>query len=295
MNSSSKSDSSGVLSREHCNRPAPASVAAARHPDDAEQLQIRIHGPAWRPTLVYLPGLHGDWTLVGSFRAAVAGRVRFVEFTYPRTLVWSLEDYAQAVEAALLANGIDRGWVLGESFGSQVAWHLCRAPGRFHAEGLILANGFARHPCTWGVRLAQQLCGGVSPTWLTRFLFVYERYARFRHRRAPETLASLGEFLARRTELDRQAVKHRLSLIAEGDVRALAREIHLPVYYLAGLFDPIVPWPVVRCWLRSNCPGYRGGKTVWLADHNVLGTAPRTAAELVLHWMSRGPVEIRSP
>ncbi len=42
-----------------------------------EPIQIRIHGDAARPVLVYLPGLHGDWTLVSSFRAAVAGRVRF--------------------------------------------------------------------------------------------------------------------------------------------------------------------------------------------------------------------------
>ena len=52
-----------------------------------ERLQIRIHGDASRPSLIHLPGMHGDWTLVSSFRAAVAGRVRFVEFSYPQTTV----------------------------------------------------------------------------------------------------------------------------------------------------------------------------------------------------------------
>ena len=61
--------------------------------------QLRIHGDASLPTLIYLPGLHGDWTLVGGFREAVDGRVRFVEMTYPRTLTWSLDDYAAAIEA----------------------------------------------------------------------------------------------------------------------------------------------------------------------------------------------------
>jgi len=89
-----------------------------------EELLVRVHGDASLPTLVYLPGLHGDWTLVTSFRAAVAGRVRFVEFTYPRTVTWSLEDYADAIESALIEHGIDRGWLLGESFGSQPAWRL---------------------------------------------------------------------------------------------------------------------------------------------------------------------------
>ena len=56
-----------------------------------EKLQLRVYGDASLPTLIYLPGMHGDWTLIGGFRNAVAGRVRFVEMTYPRTLTWSLD------------------------------------------------------------------------------------------------------------------------------------------------------------------------------------------------------------
>ena len=89
-----------------------------------EQLQLRVHGEASLPTLIYLPGLHGDWTLVGGFLQALDGRVRFVEITYPRTLDWSLDDYAAAIEAALAQNGITSGWLLGESFGSQPLWAL---------------------------------------------------------------------------------------------------------------------------------------------------------------------------
>ena len=44
-----------------------------------EQLEIRIHGDGSLPTLIYLPGLHGNWTLVGNFRRALNGRLRFVE------------------------------------------------------------------------------------------------------------------------------------------------------------------------------------------------------------------------
>jgi hypothetical protein len=32
---------------------------------------VRVHGDANRATLVYLPGVHGDWTLVGAFRRAL--------------------------------------------------------------------------------------------------------------------------------------------------------------------------------------------------------------------------------
>ena len=119
----------------------------------AEELQLRVHGEASLPTLIYLPGLHGDWTLIGGFRKAIGEKVRFVEFTYPRTLTWSLDDYAAAIETALAQNGITGGWLLGESYGSQVLWALL-ARGKFQAQGAILAGGFVKHPMRWAVRLA---------------------------------------------------------------------------------------------------------------------------------------------
>src|SRR5256885_7891459 len=142
----------------------------------------------------YLPGMHGDWTLVSSFRAAIAGKVRFVEFTYPRTTTWSLEDYARSIEESLLANGIDDGWLLGESFGSQPAWQIIkhalagvrpsRAPAApaatgargdarvpavsgFHPRGLILAGGFVRHPVIWAVRMAGRV-SSLVPLWYVK-------------------------------------------------------------------------------------------------------------------------------
>jgi hypothetical protein len=60
----------------------------------SEQLQMRIYGDVSLPALVYLPGLHGDWTLIPSFRNALEMKVRFVEMTYPRTLAWPIQDYA---------------------------------------------------------------------------------------------------------------------------------------------------------------------------------------------------------
>ena len=77
--------------------PVWVSVLHQRTMGEWNELQMRSHGEAERPTLIYLPGLHGDWTLVSSFRGALGNRVRFVEFTYPRTVTWSLEDHARAV------------------------------------------------------------------------------------------------------------------------------------------------------------------------------------------------------
>ena len=258
----------------------------------AEELQLRIHGDASSPTLIYLPGLHGDWTLIGGFRHALAGRARFVEVTYPRTLSWSLDDYAAAVEMALEQHGITRGWLLGESFGSQPLWALI-GRGRFAAQGVILAGGFVKHPMRRTVRLAEKLTDRISNAFFVWIIFSYAKIARFRYRRSPEVLATIDEFVARRTELDRRAAQHRLHLIAENDPRPIASQTVLPVFGLSGWLDPIVPWPCVWHWLRKNCPSLRDYKVLWGADHNVLSTAPRKAAEQVLEWMNQRSQESR--
>jgi pimeloyl-ACP methyl ester carboxylesterase len=250
-----------------------------------EQIQIRVYGDASKPTLIYLPGLHGDWTLVGGFRRAIADRVQFVEMTYPRTLTWSLEDYAREIEGALEDHGITSGWLLGESFGSQVVWPMVERK-RFKAEGVILAGGFVRHPMQWGVRLAERIAGGISLGLITLLLFGYAKVARFRYRHSPETRASIHEFIARRTELDRQAAKHRLRLVAESDLCRAAQEVNIPVYGLSGIMDPVVPWFWSRSWLKKNCASLRDYKILWGADHNVLGTAPDAAAEQVSRWLT---------
>jgi pimeloyl-ACP methyl ester carboxylesterase len=254
---------------------------------EPEQLRIRVLGDASLPTIVYLPGLHGDWTLITSFRAALANRARFVEITYPRSLTWTIPDYATAIESALRDANITSGWILGESFGSQITWELAGRPqSAFKPLGIILAGGFVKHPIKWGPATLRRIGEHTSMKGCYRQLKIYAWYARFRHRHAPEIRASISEFVARRTDVDRQAMRQRLTLIDQFDPRPIARRTTLPVYYLGGLIDPLVPWPIVRRWLRKNCPGYRGGKTFWLADHNVLATSPVPAANLVLKWMA---------
>jgi pimeloyl-ACP methyl ester carboxylesterase len=278
-----------------------------------DELQLRIHGEATLPTLIYLPGLHGDWTLVGGFLQALDGRVRFVEITYPRTLDWSLDDYAAAIEAALAKNGITSGWLLGESFGSQPMWALVeRASSRaadgtsicndesgssgasphpaagnhFQIEGMILAGGFVKHPMRWAMRLAERLTGRMSNALFVWIIFSYAKIAKFRYRHSLGVLARIDEFVARRTDLDRRAAQHRLHLIAGFDPRPIARQTKLPVFGLSGILDPIVPWPFIRRWLRRNCPALRDYKIIKNADHNVLGTSSRQAANQVLEWMN---------
>jgi hypothetical protein len=114
----------------------------------------------------------------------------------------------------------------------------------------------------------------------------YAKFARFRYRRSPETMANIQEFIARRTELDRQAAVHRLRLIAGSDFCAVAHAAKIPVFALTGFLDPIVPWLFVRPWLRKHCPALREYKIIWRADHNVLSTAANTSADQVMDWIN---------
>lgn len=250
-----------------------------------ETAQLRVHHPEIREaTLVYLPGLHGDWTLLAGFRQALGNRVRLVEITYPRTRTWSLEEYAAGIETALAQAGIDRGWLLGESFGSQVLWALVRRR-RFTVEGAILAGGFARHPMLWGVHFAWW-CLRVVPAALVRpILRIYAGVARVRFRHSPEVLAGVAEFVSRRTNADRLAALHRLRLIAHNDPRPVVQQLQVPLFLLAGAVDPIVPWCRLHGWFRRNCPTLRGRRIVWHADHNVLGTGPKAAARQISQWI----------
>jgi pimeloyl-ACP methyl ester carboxylesterase len=253
-----------------------------------EPVDIQIHFPSSSPTLIYLPGLHGDWTLIGGFREALNGRARFVELTYPRTLSWSLHDYAEGVEEALTRNQITSGWLLGESFGSQVIWPMLERK-KFKVEGVVLAGGFVRHPTTAGVRFAEWLVGSVSLALVTRILFGYARIARLRFRRSPETVNRVNEFIARRTRLDQQAAQHRLHLLARADFCNIAQAASLPIYAITGLLDPVVPWPLVRSWMKRNCPALRGYRIISGADHNVLSTSPYKSSDQIIDWINPRP------
>jgi pimeloyl-ACP methyl ester carboxylesterase len=258
-----------------------------------EKLQLRIYGDASLPTLIYLPGLHGDWTLIGGFRSRVLGRVRFVEMTYPRARSGSLDDYVAQIEDALAQNGISRGWLLGESFGSQLAWALL-ARGKFSAQGVILAGGFVRHPAHRFMRLTEGIVGKISVKLFVKIIFGYARFARFRYRDSPETLTTLDEFIARRSPQDKEAAQYRLHLIAQNDPRQTARTTTVPVYGLAGFLDPLVPWPHVRRWLKWYCPALRDFKVIRRADHNVLNTGTQEAAHWILEWMGAPAADARA-
>ncbi len=258
-----------------------------------ESLQLRVHAGEATPTLIHLPGLHGDWTLLGPFRAALGSGARLVETTYPRRPEWTLDDYAVALEIALRERGIERGWLLAESFSSQVAWQLLgrqeagRGAKGSEVAGLILVGGFVKHPWPWGVRVAHG-ASRATPLWLLkRLCALYGKSANRRCCATPEAAAEIDEFVRRRTiQADREAMTSRYRLIREADFRAVARRTRLPVFHLSGAIDPLVPWWHVVAWLKKDCPGFRASRIIRRAGHNVLLDAPGESVKQILEWIN---------
>src|SRR5690349_13200190 len=105
--------------------------------------ETRFYSNPGKPVLVYLPGVHGDSTLFTSFRIKAAHDLQIVEFSYPRSTTWSLVQYADFVLDELRRHDVKRGWLLAESYGSQVAWAILeRGSADLCVEGIILAAGF---------------------------------------------------------------------------------------------------------------------------------------------------------
>ena len=261
---------------------------------EEEPLLIRVHGDPSGPTMIHLPGIHGDWSMVGDFRREAVKHLCFVEFTYPRTTTWSMDQYGQAIYDSLLQHNIKHGWIMAESFGSQLAWKVLeiqrKSPQDFTPEGSILAGGFVQHMTLCGFKFLGFKIKFSIKTQFTILRYTGRRILK-RCLRDPLVKEDLMEFKKRRSQLDRDAVKHRLKIIAANDPRPVAAETHIPVYCMGGLIDLAVIFPHTRYWLWRHCPGYKGGYLmldpdlrVIGSDHHVLGRAKKAFA-IMSRWM----------
>jgi len=145
--------------------------------------------------------------------------------------------------------------------------------------------GVRASPVAMGRSISSKVVDDVSFAVITRILLGIRPSQRFRFAGRPETFDEIQQFVAGLTQRDLAPPNHRLHLVAQNDPAPWRAKFSVPLYGLSGLFDPVVPWFWVRRWLRGNCPGLKGYRIIWLADHNVLGTSPDVAAEQIRTWM----------
>lgn len=250
------------------------------------ELRLEAHGATTGPTLLYLPGVHGDNTLLGSFRARLGDDVHLLEVIYPVTASGTLTELATAVWQAAARVANRPVWLLAESFGSQVAWAMLSQTPPREVRGVILAGGFVRHPWPWAVRLTRLVLSQMTPGAIRAFFRIYPLWAGLAYRNAPVVATALPEFIARRQQpADHRALIQRLRLIEAADFRETVRQLRVPIWQLTGRWDPVVPWWSVRRWLRGNHAEYRGTAVRPGADHVVLATDAAGSVAAVRQWM----------
>jgi pimeloyl-ACP methyl ester carboxylesterase len=199
--------------------------ATTHAPFGATTAQARL------PTLVLLPGLHGTCELMQDFAAALGEDARVQAVDYPHDTVLGHAALADRVRPTL---PIGKPFVLlGESFSGPVALRL--AAERPHGlRGVVLSTSFAVNPRPALARFAN-LARAVPAQALPLGIFTFWLLGRWS---TPKLRAQFADVLAR---VDGEVLAERLIACLQADVRELLPDVDVPLLYLRGRHDRLVP------------------------------------------------------
>jgi hypothetical protein len=138
----------------------------------------------------------------------------------------------------------------------------------------------------WGVVFSQKTASAIPLGVITRALSGYASISKWRFRNQPEALAGVKEFIERRTELDRQAAVHRLELIAENDPSTIAQSLDVPCTRCQACSIQSSPGIRPGGGCNKNCPKLKEFKIIRSADHTVLSTGSKQAADIIVDWIT---------
>jgi pimeloyl-ACP methyl ester carboxylesterase len=187
-------------------------------------------------TLVLLPGLDGSGVLFRPLVSRLPPQLRPIVVTYPQDRLLNYQQLVPLVLAAIPSDG--PFLLLGESFGGPLAIMIASAlarAGRPGPSGLVLSATFVRNPVwfrpAWLRFLAQ-------PVALRLFPFLSRAKAKLFGYSNSELDALIKEALSQATP---QVAAHRLKCVMTVDVRRELADCGLPVLYLRGTRDLVVP------------------------------------------------------
>ena len=252
--------------------------------DQAAGLVHQIAGDTRATPIVYLPGVHGDWTPQGRARSILSREYQFVETAYPRVEYWTIDDYARALKELLDALGIESAHIVGESFGSLVAWQFGVAHPR-RVRSFTLVGGFSRAP-RFRIAAAASAALKCIPTRVlesTIDLYVAGKSALGEHREA----SAAGAYAATRTDGGRRAAANRMSIIQQTEFRSHLPQIHFPVRYVGGARDLVVPVrreiATLYNHLRPHCDFQ--STLIAGAPHAIIASHPEKTVEHMVRWI----------
>ncbi len=182
------------------------------------------------PRLILLPGLSGDETFFAPLLAALRGRAEATVVTYPADRLLSYDALADHVAKALPTAGAYA--IIAESFGGPLAiLAASRAPNK--PVAMVFAASFATNPIP--------LLGLIMKTALSGFMAskpipVLEAMLL----RPGDHMTALHIFEAI-SALPQNLVTARLDAIRKCDVRKSLAGLNMPMLYLQGTKDKLMP------------------------------------------------------
>lgn len=247
----------------------------------------RISGPVEGPVAVYLPGVHGDWTPLETARPTLTQHVRLVEVEYPKEAGWNLPRYAQSVRHLLDSLNVEKPHIVGESFGSLVAWeYALQETGGI--QSLILVGGFTSTPGVFKTLVAKT---GLSLVPTRLFEKVVDVYSESRGRRKAGVKHGevLAPYSAVRTPEGRKATIGRFGLVQHADYTRDLHRVTFPVRYIGGEKDRVVPVAREISVLREALPETSGfeSRVISGGPHMIVSSHPEETASTIGGWVSQ--------
>ncbi|MGI9334915.1 MAG: alpha/beta fold hydrolase [Gammaproteobacteria bacterium] len=253
----------------------------------ADELVYQISGPEDAPAIAYLPGVHGDWTPNEAARAHLSSEARLLEVAYPHREDWTLGDFVASLVRLFDRLDIGSAHLVGESFGSLVAWEAgFTQPGRVNS--LLLVGGFVQPP-PYGV--------ATSAKWFLRGLptpaleLGIDTYVRYKSRKGERRLArspGVSPYAASRTRGGKRATASRMAIIERSDVRERLRRVSHPVRYIGGGSDLVIPVTRELETLSKYLPAHTGfeGHLIDRAPHAIIASHPEKTARALVGWVN---------
>lgn len=250
------------------------------------RLAYRVTGDAGAPPLVYLPGVHGDWTPLAQARGPLSQRFRLIEVAYPRHPEWDFEHYVEALSDLFDSLKTGPVHVAAESFGSLVGWEFALREAE-RIRSMILVGGFTQSPgyrVNFARRGLQLLPSKVLETGIDAYVAL-----RGRHRVIPEMAGDTRPYAAVRTPKGRLATARRFELIRSADYVPILPDIAFPVRYIGGAADRVVPVKREIELLETHLPPPSGFESHLIPDapHMIIASHPEVTVRRITEWIRR--------
>lgn len=255
--------------------------------DTASELVYQVSGPTDAPAIVYLPGVHGDWTPNEAARMHLTRGARLVEVAYPRREEWALGDFAASLVRLLDRLDIGSAHLVGESFGSLVAWEAgLTQPDR--VSSLLLVGGFVQPPPFRVATSAKWFLRGLPTPALEMGIDAYVHYKSRKGERRLGKSEGVSPYAASRTRGGKRATANRMAIIERSDFRERLSRVPHPVRYIGGSNDTVIPVARELSTLRQHLPAHTTFESQLIdgAPHAIIVSHPEITTGALTRWVN---------